>query len=80
MSHSGRDLPGTCFDLTTCPPSPDTYFSNMTGSTRVHHLDVDGEDGMRPGGVRVHLGGPDRPVLPALGHHGLALRRVTDSV
>ena len=52
----------------------------MSRPTRVHHLDVDGEDGVRPGGVRVHLGGSRGPVLPALSHHGLALRGVTHSM
>ena len=46
-------------------------------SSRVQHLNVDGEDGVGPGGVRVHLGGPHGPVAPPLGHQCLALRGVT---
>jgi hypothetical protein len=48
--------------------------------SRVKHLYVDGEDGVRPGGVRVHLGGPRGPVAPPLRHQGLALSSVAHRV
>ena len=43
----------------------------------VDHLQVDGEDGVGPGGVRVHGGGGGHPVgdalLEELGHLGYAV-------
>lgn len=46
----------------------------------IHHLESDGEDGVRARGVRVHEGGASGPVLPTSVHELLTLHRVVDRV
>ena len=53
-----------------------SYLSDLTITRGTHHLNVDCEDGVGPGGVCIHLCRPRGPVTPAFGHQRLTLRSV----
>ena len=46
--------------------------------TCLHHLDIDGEDGVGTRGVHVHQGGPHGSILAAQLHHTLQVMDVQD--